>query len=113
MPQDPASPKVWNISWEAANIPFIPAFYSDLGVREGRVEGKKKKNLVLLSFGLSKYKNQQNNSRTYITEYVKVKQEMPTKIENNVFFCGHNRYSDSEFFNARFLVRNYTESCII
>lgn len=96
MLQDPAT-----LSWEAANIHFIPAFYSDLGAREGGVEGKKKKNLVLLSFGWSKYKNQQNNSHTYITEYVKVKQEMPTKIENNVFFCGHNRYSDSEFFNAK------------
>lgn len=56
--------------------------------------------MILLRFGLSKYKNQQNSSHTYIAEYVKVKQEMPAKIENNVFVYEHNRYFESESFNA-------------
>ena len=32
---------------------------------------------------------------------MKVKQEMPAKIENNVFVYEHNRYFESEFFNAK------------
>ena len=29
------------------------------------------------------------------------RQEMPAKIENNVFVYEHNRYFESEFFNAK------------
>ena len=77
------------------------------------MEAKKKKNSILLSFGLSQYKNQENNSHTYITEFVKVKQEMPTKIENNVFAVEIIGILSQNLLMQRFLGINYSESCII
>lgn len=77
------------------------------------MEGKKKKNSILLSFGLSQYKNHENNSHTYITEFVKVKQEMPTKIENNVFAVEIIGILSQNLLMQRFLGINNSESCII
>lgn len=59
MLQDPASPKVWNIKFEAANTDSVPVFCSDLGARVGGggCGGEEEKELGCAELLLIQYKN--------------------------------------------------------